>query len=116
MTVPQWTLVGLVLLPIALEFIEAWMRPDLFEPFLDHLFGYLAVGLTSLVELLYVAVTVFGFRQINRRFPHGTKGRTWRMVLVSAVAVVFFEIPALFSVLFAPIAFAFMFGHVENGP
>jgi tight adherence protein B len=43
-------------LPLALGVVLNWMRPDLMEPMLDHIFGYVLVGLVLIMEALGVVI------------------------------------------------------------
>ncbi len=90
--------------PVTFALVLNYLRPDLMQPMLDHIFGYLIFAVISLLGVggagVVILVAVF------KKSVPATVG-TW---LGSLVLCTF---PAVFLVLFGPIVFAFMYGAVE---
>ena len=94
--------------PLALAFVLNYLRPDLMQAMLDHVFGYHLVTMTSLlceggpaILLGSVAVT-----------PAPRKVLVTR--IAASFAFTFCFLPAIAAVLFGPVVFAFMFGNVAG--
>lgn len=82
-----------------------FMRPDLIQPMLDHLFGYALIG--ALVALASFTTSLYGFAMT---VPFT---RDWPRVLLIFCGIVFGTIPSIFGIFFGPIIYAFMFGNLE---
>lgn len=91
-------------LPFGLFAVLNFMRPELMQAMLDHVFGYL-------VPAIVVPLTVVGaLAQFLVVVVRG-ENRAVR-TLIAIAAFLLCTLPALSLVLFGPIVFAFMFGNV----
>jgi hypothetical protein len=97
------TAVALGVLPLGLWTMLNFMRPDLMAPMLDHVFGYVITG----VELLLVSLGVLVFLVAGLQTGSGTR------IGLQIAGFLLCTLPALFLVLFGPVAFAFMYGNVH---
>ncbi|MFT3708318.1 MAG: hypothetical protein QM817_11750 [Archangium sp.] len=92
-------------LPIALFLTLNFMRPDLMQPMLDHVYGYTLIGAESLLWLIASALYAVAF---SAEF----KSRVSQIILI-VCAVLFCTIPSLLGILFGPVVFAFLYGNVS---
>lgn len=101
-------------MPIALAALLNYMRPDLTAPLLDHPWGALVVSVIVFLDGLGPAVMLLGWWLVQR-FVNQER-RTLRRFLTFGVgsgAMLLFTLPAIFLVLFSPVAFVFMYGGDE---
>jgi hypothetical protein len=87
--------------PYALFLVLNFLRPDLMQPMLDHVYGFMLVRLTVLFSTL--GAVLAGLANYAVKAP-------WARVLLGLASVFLGTLPALFLVAFGPIVFAFMFG------
>jgi hypothetical protein len=97
--------IGQALMPISVFFFLNYLRPDLMQPMLDHVFGYLLVALIGGLAFggggAFLAATAFTL---------STRG----VVALSIARALLCTLPAILLVVFGPIVFAFMFGNIEG--
>jgi len=104
---------GAIAGPTALALVLAFMRRDLLEPMLDHWFGYLVVGASSLLVGTQAIVLFLFFSLFNRRAAQSDTSPTGPSVALSVASGLLCTLPVVFLVLFGPIVFRFVFVGVE---
>ena len=89
------------------------LRPDLWLPMLDHIFGYVLLLAVLLLLAIQAAVLFFGYRRLNRRAVELDRSSTGSTIGLTAASVIFCTLPVAFALLFGPIVFTLVFGAVE---
>ena len=94
-----------VQLPSALALVTlAFMRPDLFRPMLEDLFGYLFFSVVALMWFVQGAVVGLTW---------GRETGTGAKVGVTVGALALCTLPMILLIIFGPIVFAYVFGNTE---
>jgi hypothetical protein len=94
---------GACLAPPAIMLVGlSFARPDLIRPMLDHVFGYLILGIVGVLWLAQGLIVGFSWmREVRLGLRIG----------ITAGSVALCTLPMVFLILFGPIVWAFMFGN-----
>jgi hypothetical protein len=97
--------------PAGLTVVLSVLRPDLVGAMMGHLAGYVAMSVMALASGLGSGSMLLGWWLVDRFV--GKERHTVRRVLnvaIGGLSLALFTLPAVFLVLFSPIAFAMLIG------
>ena len=114
----RWIPISMAALPVVLGVLLNALRPDLMLPLFESVHGRLVVLAVVALAAAGGGIAMLGLWLGHRFIPPERLGlRTSLAVLAAAVPMLLCTLPAIATVLFAPVVHAFMFGDVSSaGP